>query len=146
MEESLVRSLHFIGIFGLFAALVSEHLLIKPEMSKAEIKKLAVVDAIYGVSAITILVAGLLLWFVVGKPSDFYSHNPVFHTKLTLFVLIAVLSIYPTVFFIKNRNPQVAITRVPRKIIILIRIQLLLVLMIPFLATAMARGIGLGSY
>lgn len=146
MEESLVRSIHFIGIFILFAALVSEHLLIKPEMSKLEIKKLVMVDAIYGVSAITVLVAGLLLWFVVGKPSDFYSHNPVFHTKLTLFVLIAVLSIYPTVFFMKNRNPQVAITKVPRKIIILIRIQLLLVLMIPFLATAMARGIGLGSY
>lgn len=143
MEESLVRSFHFIGIFGLFAALVSEHLLIKPEMSKPEMKKLAVVDVIYGVFAITVLVAGLLLWFVVGKPAEFYSHNPVFHTKLTLFVWIAVLSIYPTIFFMKNRNPQVAITKVPRKIIILIRIQLLLVLIIPFLATAMARGIGL---
>jgi putative membrane protein len=143
MQETLVRSLHFIGIFGLFAALVSEHLLIKPEMSKTEMKKLAVMDAIYGVSAITILVAGLLLWFVVGKPAEFYSQNPVFHVKLTLFVLIAVLSIYPTVFFIKNRNPQMAITKVPSKIIILIRIQLLLVLLIPFLATTMARGIGL---
>ena len=143
MQETLVRSFHFIGIFGLFAALVSEHLLIKPEMSKTEMKKVAVVDAIYGVSVITILVAGLLLWFVVGKPAEFYSQNPVFHVKLTLFVLIAVLSIYPTVFFIKNRNPQMAITKVPSKIIILIRIQLLLVLLIPFLATSMARGIGL---
>lgn len=143
MQETLVRSFHFIGMFGLFAALVSEHLLIKPEMSKTEMKKVAVVDAIYGVSVITILVAGLLLWFVVGKPAEFYSQNPVFHVKLTLFVLIAVLSIYPTVFFIKNRNPQMAITKVPSKIIILIRIQLLLVLLIPFLATSMARGIGL---
>jgi putative membrane protein len=143
MEEALARSFHFIGIFGLFAALVSEHLLIKPEMSKPEMKKLAIVDSIYGLSAITILVAGLLLWFVVGKPAEFYSQNPVFHAKLTLFVLIAVLSVYPTVFFIKNRNPHVAITKVPRKIIILIRIQLMLVLVIPFLATTMAKGFGL---
>ncbi len=143
MEESLVRSFHFIGIFGLFAALVSEHLLIKPEMSKVEMKKLAVVDAIYGISAIIILVAGLLLWFVVGKPAEFYSQNPVFHVKLTLFVLIAALSIYPTVFFIKNRNSQASVIKVPGKIITLVRVQLLLVLAIPFLAAAMARGIGL---
>lgn len=143
MEESLVRSLHFIGIFGLFAALICEHLLIKPEMSKPEMKKLAVVDAIYGVSAITIVIAGLLLWFVVGKTAEFYSQNPVFHVKLTLFVLIAALSIYPTVFFIKNRNAQTSVINVPGKIIILIRIQLLLVLLIPFLAATMARGIGL---
>lgn len=143
MEESLVRSFHFIGIFCLFAALVSEHLLIKPEMSKPEMKRLAMIDSIYGVSAITVLTAGLLLWFVVGKPSDFYSHNFVFHIKITLFVAIGLLSVYPTIFFIKNRNPQVEITKVPRKIILLIRIQLLLVLAIPFLATMMARGVGL---
>jgi putative membrane protein len=143
MEESFVRSLHFIGIFCLFAALVSEHLLIKSELSKTEMKRLAIIDGIYGGSAITVLIAGLLLWLVVGKPAQFYSLNPVFHIKLTLFVVVASLSIYPTVFFLKHRNTQALITNVPNKIKMLIRIQLLLILIIPFLATAMARGIGL---
>jgi putative membrane protein len=53
------------------------------------------------------------------------------------------LSIYPTVFFIKNRkgNP-VETVAVPTLIFWLLRIELLLLFIIPLLAGLMARGVG----
>lgn len=144
MEESLVRSLHFISIFALVAALITEHMLIKPKMTPAECAKIARVDMIYGIAAILVLIAGSMLLMGVGKPSAFYLQNPLFHIKLTLFAAIALLSIYPTIFFIKNRNTTVDVM-LPRKIIMFNRMQLLLVFVIPIFASMMSRGIGLGA-
>lgn len=144
MDEALVRSLHFISIFTLVAALITEHMLLKPKMSPAELAKIARVDMIYGIAAILVLVAGSMLLMGVGKPSVFYFQNPLFHIKFTLFVLIALLSIYPTIFFIKNRKATQDVI-LPRKIIMFNRIQLTLVFVMPIFASLMARGIGLGA-
>jgi putative membrane protein len=144
MDEALVRSLHFISIFTLVAALITEHMLLKPKMTPSELAKLARVDMIYGIAAILVLIAGLLLWMGVGKPSAFYLQNPLFHIKFTLFIVIALLSIYPTVFFIKNRKATQDVI-LPRKIIMFNRIQLTLVFIMPIFASLMSRGIGLSS-
>lgn len=98
MEELIVRYLHFMGILLLVAVLVGEHLLLAPEISARQFRKVVVLDAIYGGSAALVLATGLLLWFVVGKPAEFYTQNGVFHAKVTLFFVIGFLSIYPTVF------------------------------------------------
>jgi len=78
-------------------------------LTRAEIGRLARIDAVYGIAAVTLLIAGLTLWLgSVGKPAVYYTKNWVFHTKLTLFLIVGLLSIYPTIFFIKNRkgNPD----------------------------------------
>jgi putative membrane protein len=61
-----------------------------------------------------------------------------------LFVIIGLLSIYPTVFFIKKRkgNPTELVT-IPKSIFLMIRLELVLVFTIPLLAGLMAKGIGL---
>lgn len=145
MLEVLIRYLHFIAILAMFSALVAEHLLIKAQLSGPELRRLAIVDAIYGVSALLVLTAGLLLWFWVGKPADFYTGNPVFHAKLSAFILVALLSVYPTVFFLRHRKASGPVVEVPRRIVLLIRIQLTILLLIPLLAVLMARGYGLPS-
>src|SRR5690242_2822278 len=105
MTEILLRYVHFISIFGIVGSLVSEHMLLKKEMTRAELKRLSRIDAVYGLAALTLLGAGLTLWFSgVGKPAYYYSHNWIFHLKITCFALLGVLSIYPTIFFIKNRG------------------------------------------
>lgn len=143
--ESLVRYAHFIGIFAIVGSLTVEHLLLKPQMTRAEIKRLSIIDSIYGIGAIVAVVAGLILWFGnVGKPAEFYTKNFVFHTKVTLAVLMGILSLFPTIYFIKNRkgaSPE-ELVDIPSRIIMLIRIQLFLLLLIPLLATLMARGVG----
>lgn len=142
--EIFLRYIHFVSIFVIISTLVSEHLLIKKELSRKEIGRLAQIDAVYGIASLVLLVAGLTLWLgSVGKPSVYYSKNWIFHTKITLLLLVGLLSIFPTVFFIKNRkgNPEDVIT-IPRSIFILLRLELLLLFIIPLLAGLMARGVG----
>jgi putative membrane protein len=144
ITEILVRYVHFIALFVWIGALTSEHLLLKPQMSRAEIARLARIDAVYGLSAVLVVAAGLTLWFGVGKPADFYSSNWIFHTKVGLAIIVGLLSIYPTVFFIKNRKGQEdEIIDIPSNVKLLIRVQLTLMLIIPLLATLMAKGIGM---
>jgi putative membrane protein len=142
--ELLLRYLHFISIFGIVGTLVSEHMLLKSQMTRAEIGKLARIDSVYGLAALSLLIVGLTLWLGgFGKPSEWYTKNWIFHTKLTCFIIIGLLSIYPTVFFIKNRkgdaNEMVA---VPKTVVMMIRMELLLLFVIPLLAGLMSRGIG----
>lgn len=142
--ELLLRYLHFISIFTIAATLVSEHLLLKRELTRNEIARLARIDAVYGAAALTLLGAGLTLWLgSFGKPAEFYSKNWIFHIKLSLFVCIGLLSIYPTVFFLKNRkgNPDEVVT-IPGKIFWMLRLELLLLFIIPLLAGLMAKSVG----
>jgi len=145
MEELIVRYIHFVGIMLLTATLVAEHLLITSEMSIQQLKRVAIIDTIYGISAMVVLAAGLLLWFSVGKPAEFYTKNGLFHAKITLFIVIALLSIYPTVFFLKQKKSAQSTITIPKSILMVIRTELLLLLMMPLLAVFMARGYGLAQ-
>lgn len=144
MTEILIRYLHFISIFALVSSVVAEHLLLKERMTRKEIARLATIDGIYGLSAILAVAAGLTLWFGVGKPAEFYTQNWIFHTKVGLAVLMGILSIYPTVFFIQNRKGDHSneLIDIPKNIKMVIRLELLLIVIIPLLATMMAKGIG----
>jgi putative membrane protein len=142
--ELILRYLHFISIFTIVGTLVSEHVLLKKSLSRAELKRLSRIDAIYGLAALTLLSVGLTLWLGgFGKPAVYYSKNWIFHTKISLFALIGILSIYPTMFFIKNSkgNPQETVV-IPSVLFWMLRLELLILLIIPFLAGLMSRGIG----
>ena len=142
--ELFLRYIHFISVFAIVSTIVSEHLLLKKEMTPKELKRLARIDSVYGISAIALLAAGLTLWLGgIGKPTDFYSHNWIFHFKLTLFVIVGLLSVYPTIFFIKASKKSETTVKVPAAIFMMIRIELLLVFIIPLLAGLMSKGIGL---
>jgi putative membrane protein len=142
--EIALRYLHFISIFAIVGSLVSEHLLLKKELTRAEIGRIARIDAVYGIAALTLLCAGLTLWFGgVGKPSVFYSKNWIFHLKVTCFAMIGLLSIYPTMFFIKNRKGnQSELVAIPKAVFWMLRFELTLLFIIPLLAGLMAHGVG----
>ncbi|MEO0663163.1 MAG: DUF2214 family protein, partial [Planctomycetota bacterium] len=140
----LVRYLHFLGIIGIAGALVSQHLLIKKEMTPAEVKRASVVNAIYGVSALLALGAGVALWVAVGKPKEFYTKNGLFHAKFGLYLLLGGLSIVPTLFLRRSRAAGANVTP-PKSVAMALRFQLLILLVMPLLASLMAAGVGLKS-
>ena len=87
-----------------------------------------------------VVIAGLLLWFAVGKPASIYSRDWMFHIKLTLFVILGLLSIYPTIFFLKNRkgdDPDENIA-VPKSVILLLRLELAVIIIMPVVASFVA--------
>jgi putative membrane protein len=142
--ELFLRYIHFISIFAIVGSLVSEHMLLQKQLTRGALEKIARIDAVYGIASIVLLSAGLTLWLgEYGKPAVYYSKNWIFHTKLTLLVLMGLLSIYPTIFFLKNRkgNPEELVT-IPKSIFMIIRLELLLLFIIPLLAGLMSRGVG----
>ncbi|MES2822164.1 MAG: DUF2214 family protein [Pseudomonadota bacterium] len=143
MSEVLIRYIHFLGIISFSAALMVECILVQMNADTQKLKRLAAVDGWFGISAMIVLTAGLLLWFAGSKPSPFYSTNWVFHLKIATFGLIALLSIYPTLFFIRNRNNNAHIVIIPSSIVMAIRAELILLMTMPLLAVLMARGYGL---
>jgi putative membrane protein len=142
--EIFLRYIHFLCIFAIVGALVSEHLLLQKSLTRREIARLAAIDSVYGIAALILVAAGLTLWLgSVGKPSVVYSKNWIFHAKLTVFVAIGLLSIVPTVFFTRNRkgNPDEVVT-VPARVFMMLRLELLLLVIMPLLAGLMAHGVG----
>ena len=140
MTDALLRYAHFLSILLLSATLFAENLLLKPQLSAQEIRRLGLLDALYGIAAGMVLLAGLGLWFGGAKGAAFYTHNPVFHAKLGLFMVIGAVSVWPTVFLLKNRR-QAQVT-VPASVRYCKRLELALLPLLPLLATLMARGIG----
>ena len=130
------------------SSVVTEHLLLKAKMTRAELKRLSVIDGFYGISSIIVVSSGLSLWLGgIGKPVEFYTNNPIFLTKVGLFIVVGLLSLYPTIFFLKNRKGDVQseLIELPKSIKIVIRMELLILFSIPLLATLMVNGVGLKS-
>ena len=143
MDDILIRYLHFIGIIILTGTLVSEHMMLTGQVTVTQMKKIARIDMVYGASSIVVLGAGLTLWLAVGKPAAFYTANSLFHGKISLFILMFLLSIYPSLFIFKASRSADSLITIPKKVINLIRAELSCLVLIPLLAVLMAKGYGL---
>ena len=140
--------LHHAAAFSLFAALVIQHIAIADGMTLASARRLQRADMVVGVAAGLVLLAGLARVFHYEKGAAYYFHNAAFIAKLSLFLLVALLSIYPTVKFLSWRAavkagivPSVA-PGVLRTIRAIIHVELFGVVLILLFAAMMARGVG----
>lgn len=123
---------------------MAEFILVKKSLLRSEISKLAKVDMVYGISSIAVVALGFLLWFGVGKAANFYSNNPIFWLKISLAILLGIFSIYPTIYFIKNRKGvQEETLQTPKLVFYSIYAELAILLIIPLLAVLMVNGVGL---
>ena len=145
---AFVAFLHHVAAFTLVAALVVEFVLIRGAPTLDTARRIRGVDAIYGLSAGVVLVAGLLRVFYFEKGSGYYFASAPFLAKLSLFVVVALLSIYPTIEFLSWRNalrqgqvPQLS-DRKRRVIRGLIHWQLAAVVALILCAALMAKGVG----
>ena len=145
----LFRSIHHLCVFGLFVILAAEMTLVRPGILAETVIRVVRIDGLYGILAGLALVAGGLRVVYGAKGAAFYTHNPLFWTKLGLFLLIGILSVPPTLDYIRWRKalranpaalPSASAVQATRK---LIHIQFGLLFLLPILAAMMARGIGL---
>lgn len=148
MTQALFAYLHYLSIFVLFALLSIEHIQFRLPLDVARARRLVITDIAYGVTASLVLTTGAVRVIWTEKGWQYYLQNGFFHAKLGLFVLVALLSIIPTLVFLNWRNalkagevPRVS-PRQERLVIMTIRLELLLLLLIPLMAVLMARGHG----
>lgn len=146
--RSLFAFLHHIAAFTLVATLAVEFVLLRGELSLDNARKLPVVDLVFGISATVIVVVGFLRVFYFEKGSSYYFHSATFIAKLSLFAVVGLLSIYPTLQFLSWRKalkqglvPQVAPARM-HAIRSIIHWELAGVVLIILCAALMARGVG----
>ncbi|AMZ69696.1 MULTISPECIES: DUF2214 family protein [Pseudomonas] len=113
------------------------------------VRNVLMADNLWGLSALVLLVTGGMRAFAgYEKGTDYYLHQPLFHLKMTLFLLILLLEIAPMIALIKWRmalgkgaaiDPSKA-GRFAR----ISHIEALLLILMVIAATGMARGVSLG--
>ncbi len=144
--DILIPYLHIIGIMILTGSLMAMYILVTSGLSKTRIELISNMNVLYWVVLAVILITGLIRWFMIGKHASFYNDNPLFHTKLTLFAIIAILAVFSSIRIGKwksltNMGRLADISdRESDKFLWLLRIQFLLIAIIPFLAIMVADG------
>ncbi|MES1156899.1 MAG: DUF2214 family protein [Alphaproteobacteria bacterium] len=111
-------------------------------------KLLSSIDAGYGVSAGLLIVVGVLRVYFGAKGPDYYNGEPFFWAKMAAFAIVGLLSIMPTITFIRwrkaakadpNALPDAAAVKGVQR---WITFELIIFWFIPLFAVLMARGFG----
>jgi len=145
---SFFAFLHHVAAFTLVGALAVEFVLIRGELTLETARTLQRADAAFGIASGLVLAIGLSRVFFFEKGASCYFHSAPFLAKLTLFVVIGLLSIYPTIEFVSWRK-SLAQGQLPgidgrklKSIRAVIHWELAAVVVLILCAALMARGIG----
>lgn len=146
--EAILAYLHIAAILAMVVFISSEAALCRVQwINAAVVERLVRVDMVYGIAALTVLATGIArTWWGI-KGTAWYWTNPLLHVKLTLFIVIGVLSIVPTMTYFRWRKALRASGTLPAEAEIkktrrLVMIQAHLIAVIPLAAVFLARGFG----
>lgn len=154
MLASLIASLHYVAIaMGLGSVFMRGRYfkaLSENPKNEADIKRLLIADNFWGAAAALWIVTGVARAFGgLEKGTEWYLHNPLFHLKMGMFLLIFILEIIPMVALIKARIgrkkgnwPGFTVANLKRYRQIN-HTEAMLAFTIIFIASAMARGLGM---
>ena len=146
--EAILAYLHLLAILTMVVFIASEAALCRIEWLNAKlVERLARVDMVYGIAAMAVLATGIVrtVWGVKG--TAWYWTNPLLHVKFTLFVIVGVISIFPTLTYLRWRKQLRATGALPteaevKKTRKLVMVQAHLIAVIPLFAVFLARGFG----
>jgi putative membrane protein len=149
MITTIMAFLHHLFAFSVASCLIYEFVAFRQGLTIQEARRIQRVDIAFGISAGLLLVVGLLRVFFFEKGAAFYSQSPMFWVKMGLFVIIGLLSIYPTIRFVRwnaslreGRSPEIPNEEFKR-VRLFLHLELVALVLILFAAPALARGIGL---
>ncbi len=101
---ALVAFGHFLAFFALTAALVLTLALLDESMSVDVARRVRRADRVAGLAAVLLLLFGSLRVFYFEKGGAYYVDNLFFQIKIGLFLLAALISIYPTTRFARWKS------------------------------------------
>lgn len=134
---------HHLLIFGIFGIICAEFWAVRPGVTSATVARIASIDLWYGILAAAVVAVGFCRAIFAAKGWAYYSHNAFFWAKILSFAVIGILSVPPTVKFIRWRrsgtvpgDPDIQLVRR------YLHAELALFVFLPIFAAAMARGYG----
>ena len=148
MLDAGLAWLHFVFAFVLVGALVTEAFILRLHVDGRVARLLLRVDLFYGLSAVLLIIAGVARVVWGAKGWLYYQEQPFFWAKMATFGVIGLVSIVPTMTFIRwnkaaGANPSFA---VPDADVKRIRHYVVgethLIALLLLCAVLMARGIG----
>jgi putative membrane protein len=141
--DLLLAVAHHLLIFAVFGFLLAEFITLRTAPTRDGIARIAAADLGYGIAAALIVLIGFARAIFAAKGWAYYSHNVFFWLKVGTFAAIGVLSIQPTILFIRWRRaadlPDAAAVQAMRS---RLHWELGLFAFLPIFAAAMARGYG----
>jgi putative membrane protein len=149
VTSAIFAFVHHALAFVLFAAVMVELILLRFPFSPATARSILRMDMIYGICAGLILIVGFGRVFHTEKGSAYYFASAPFIAKISLFIVVGLISVYPTVKFMSWRK-ALAAGAVPaldpaqqRSIKMILHTELTLLVLMMLCAALMARGIGM---
>jgi putative membrane protein len=139
---------HHLLIFALAGVLAFEIGVVGSNLKPEDLLRIARVDLWYGILAAAIIVVGFSRAIFAAKGWAYYSMNLFFWAKLGTFAVVGLLSIWPTIVFLRWKgalagnlafSPPVQSVRNVRWVLFA---EAILFAFIPAFAAAMARGYG----
>jgi len=148
VAAAVVSALHVLALaIGLPAVFLRGRAL-RGRLDPDGLARLFAADSAWGLAALLWVTTGLLRAFAgLEKGTAFYLASSLFWTKMALFVLIIVLEVWPMVTLIRwrvaLRSGRAPDTSSAAMLYVLNHVELVLVVVIVFVASFMARGFGL---
>ena len=103
-KSALVAYVLYFVIILCLGSLLFERLTLKVGLNRNETISMIIADVVYGLAGVAILVTGILRVKYFGQGGDFYTSNPVFWIKVSLYILVGLLSLYPTTTYILGHS------------------------------------------
>jgi putative membrane protein len=142
--DALYALLHYFAIFAVVVTLGLELALCRGALDTSTVQRLARIDIAFFVAAMLALATGVLRAVFGIKGWAFYAGNLFFWLKIGTFFVIGLLSIVPTMAFIRWRKAGcVAAANESARVRRFLVIETMLLPVLPLCAVLMARGVGI---
>jgi putative membrane protein len=143
----LLAAFHLLGLVLGFLGIVNRTAALRAPIDADGVRRVFRADSVWGISALILVSTGLMRAFSgFEKGTRYYLGNTMFWNKMALLATILLLELWPMVVLIRWRiaaargGPvDTGRSRVLRRISM---VQTVLLVLMVFAATAMARGIG----
>lgn len=141
--DLVLAILHHFFVFALFGVLFAEFIIVRRGLGAAAVVRVRLIDLWYGIFAGLVLIIGVARVAFAAKGWAYYEHNSFFWAKIVTFAVIGLLSVPPTLTYLRWRRDSAlpadeAVASARRYL----WAQMVLFPLLPAFAAAMARGYG----
>lgn len=131
----VIFATHCVAAAALIVIISLQLKCLSPTLTLAQLARLLKIDVSYSWAALITLVSGLMLWLIRHDAPGNLLVNPWFTSKLALFAVTALLSVYPSMTYLSlKRGGLSARMPVANSVVWAVRIQLVLLVSLLVLA------------